>query len=193
VGELTSNVACRITAAYQGRNAQYDINLLNTTEVFVASASVIYPVAYTDRTVCVYVWDNTAQAWIQGADVVRPAQITVANIQANQYYWIGVWDYIAGAFTLAEWFGRFNTPEHGRFVGHVYSSPPAAAIGLPDDVLDISASAGHLLKPFVVNMTTQVWSDGAPFTSTGFCTFEPDAWHTWYWLVFFDYTTGRFY
>jgi len=43
-------------------------------------------------------------------------------------------------------------------------------------------------------MTTGIWDDTRPaFASNGLYLFEPDAWSTWYWIVFYDYNTGSFF
>jgi len=167
---------------------------LGAYEYVQQSASVVYPVTMSDRNAHLYVWDNTAGSWIISSVLANPTQITVPNVQVGRYYWVGIWDYAASAYALGEWIGRFSTPVHGRFVGHIASLPPSARVGLPDDWIAITASSGHTVKPTIVNMTTGIWDDTRPaFASNGLYLFEPDAWSTWYWIVFYDYNTGSFF
>jgi len=158
---------------------------------------VTFPANMAGRWASVYAWDNTAQQWLSfsgSGDVFGPAQVKIPNLSENRYYWFGIWDYTWSAWAHAEWFAVIPTAVNGRFVGHIPSAA-TALIGYPTDKLDITASTGHTVWPVLVNMSTGYWDyNQDPFVSAGACYFTINSWNApWFWIVFYDMTTGQWF
>jgi len=161
----------------------------------VTPRPVSYPVTFPGR-VHVYCWDNTAAQWLTfpgSGDVTAPTQITVPSVRPNQYYWLGIWDYATAAWAHGEWFGRIDTPPTGRFVGQV-ANPASEHVCHPTHTVDIPAATGHTIWPVSVSLTSWAWNYDLPQSvSTGTYAYTLESYDPWFWLVFYDATTGSWF
>jgi len=188
---VSSDQPCRITATYGGKSDTHDVTIKDQSGT---RNEVGYPCTFGGGTVCVYLWDNAAGDWVVAEDMDNPSELRSVDIQHDQYYWIGVWDYSESDWALQEWFGCFNTVEngHGRFVGHLWSVADST-VELPTDSIEIGRE-GHTIWPVVVNLSTGDWDYQLPqFVSDGVYEFAAGSWNTWYWIVFYDLNASEWF
>ncbi len=175
------------------RNGNSDIYAACVT---VPTPSLTLPVFFPGM-VHAYLYDNTQAQWVNftgGGQLNAPTQIVVPNVQKNQYYWLGIFDYATGSWAHGQWFARIDTSPSGRFIGHVLSTGGSPYVGLPVDVVEIASSAGHTLWPVTVDLTTWAWDYTLPqFLSDGTYTYQVKTWSPWSWLVFYDLNAGAWY